>query len=97
MVGKFPIKLHDETLVCVINAAHNIKRCSEKPCSPRTRLGDVHELRVQLRDDILHRGMMGELSDQRLLDLHLDAHQLQKGEQGTLKAEKVTALGFFFL
>lgn len=39
-------------------------------------LGDVHQLRVQLRNDVFHRGMMGVLSDQRLLDLHLDAHQL---------------------
>lgn len=49
-------------------------------------LGDVHELRVQLRHGALDRGMVGELLYQCLLDLHLDAHQLQM--EGTNKSPR---------
>lgn len=48
-------------------------------------LGDVHELRVQLRDGVFHRGVMGVLSDQGLLDLDLDPHQLETGTRNRVR------------
>ncbi len=39
-------------------------------------LGNVHELGVQLCHGSLHRGMLGILSAERLLDLHLYPHHL---------------------
>lgn len=73
MVGELPVKLHDKAPLYI---TYSLSRTSFEITHTVRYLGDVHQLRVQLRNDVFHRGMMGILSDQRLLDLYLDAHQL---------------------
>lgn len=87
MVGELPVKLHKEKEKNIFPSSINSDlkwltpdyHCSDAPCY----LCDVHELRIQLRDDIFHWGMMGVLSDQGFLNLYLDTHQLGRGTRET--------------
>lgn len=82
MIRKLSVQLQRKT-------AEEMFRLGGAPVSDSnifTYLGNVHELRVQLCNGSLHRGMLGILSAQGFLDLHLNPHHLEDQSSITVSA-----------